>query len=300
MRNKNMRWSGCGFVVLAVSAAIVWSCRQPDVPDDNREELENASLKILAIGNSFTEDATDYLPQLIEEADEKSVVIARICCGGTSLENHWQNHLSGRPDYTFQISDNGKWSVHADIKCIDKALDFVDWDIVVVQQLSYLSGIASTYHPYLENFLDLISSKNTKARTAFQMTWAYSARSHHPDFSRYGKSRSKMYRAIRNAVELIDTTVNIMIPTGTLIEMLRETPFNNALDLTRDGYHLDNGLPSYAAACLWHELLIAPTTQKSVFPNKFRPQAGNVAVTDTSALKVNELVDSLLKKKPNI
>lgn len=45
-------------------------------------------VKILAVGNSFSEDATFYLPQ-IAEAGGKSLILGRLYIGGCSLERHW-------------------------------------------------------------------------------------------------------------------------------------------------------------------------------------------------------------------
>lgn len=225
--------------------------------------------RILAIGNSFTEDATRHIPSLLNNNNENDVYFAILTRGGSSLQNHWDNHLDNKTSYSFKYCFCGEW-LSADIKTVNSALDFVDWDIVVLQQVSDLSGDYSTYQPYLDNLIQLSKDCNEDPLIAWNMTWAYSSNSSHPAFSRYGKDRSKMYESIENAVLTMindSTGIDIVIPTGRLIENLRYSHFNTPNDLTRDGYHLDKGFPCLMLSYLWHEMLITPNTSVSVFPD---------------------------------
>ena len=43
-------------------------------------------LRILAIGNSFSDDGMEYLPALLENLDIKDVEVARLYVGGCSLQ----------------------------------------------------------------------------------------------------------------------------------------------------------------------------------------------------------------------
>ena len=47
-------------------------------------------LRILAVGNSFSEDATYYLHQILEIAGVENQVV-NLYIGGCSLEKHWRN-----------------------------------------------------------------------------------------------------------------------------------------------------------------------------------------------------------------
>ena len=46
------------------------------------------TLRILAIGNSFSDDATEYLPGLLEAAGIHNVILERLYIGGYTLERH--------------------------------------------------------------------------------------------------------------------------------------------------------------------------------------------------------------------
>ena len=47
-------------------------------------------MKILAIGNSFSQDATRYLHQ-IAKADNYDLTVVNLYIGGCSMETHWNN-----------------------------------------------------------------------------------------------------------------------------------------------------------------------------------------------------------------
>ena len=51
-------------------------------------------MNILAIGNSFSQDATRYL-QKIARADGEKISVINLVIGGCSLERHYLNMLSG-------------------------------------------------------------------------------------------------------------------------------------------------------------------------------------------------------------
>ena len=46
------------------------------------------TLRILAVGNSFSDDGTEYIPGLLEAAGIHNVIIARLYIGGCSLQRH--------------------------------------------------------------------------------------------------------------------------------------------------------------------------------------------------------------------
>lgn len=95
------------------------------------------------------------------------------------------------------------------------------------------------------------------------MTWAYSSDSDYAPFNNYDCDRQKMYQAISDATEQVSELVDLIIPSGKVIEEFRNSAYNDENDLTRDGYHLNKGFPCFALSCLWHEYLITPYTHES-------------------------------------
>lgn len=245
-------------------ACIIYGCSTDGHPADIdalKETADNASLRILAIGNSFTDNSTLYIPELLTLSPDntKKLFFAKITQAGSSLEMHWNNHLHGSAVYSFSFADAGGW-ITTKNTTLDAALDLTQWDIIVLQQVSGLSGIPESYHPYISNISTLIRNENPGVTIGWQMTWAYSNHSTHADFAYYGNSRTEMFDAIVHALSEVTPYTDFIIPSGTLIERLRASSYNDSMDLTADGYHLDQGMPCLALSCLWHEIIIAPCT----------------------------------------
>ena len=125
-------------------------------------------INILAIGNSFSQDATHYLHQ-IAEADGIETKVVNLFIGGCSLERHWENIESGAEEYMYE--ENGR-STETKVS-IQAALEMEKWDYIVTQQASHDSGLAETYHPYIENIAAYLKEHAPQAELLIQQTWAY-------------------------------------------------------------------------------------------------------------------------------
>lgn len=264
---------------------------------DARILAQQASLKVLAIGNSFTDNATLYIPQLLAEFyTPGEIFFANAVQGGSSLEQHWSNHINHTAAYTFRYAESGAW-IESGACDIDAALEFAPWDIVVIQQVSGLSGIQSSYSPYLTDLVSLIRSYNDSTLVGWQMTWAYAPTSTHPDFYRYGNNYNAMADSISRAVENCVLTHNaFVIPSGLVIDSLRASGYDDPA-IYYDGFHLLDGLPCYALSCLWHESVIAPYTHQSCFPNSVRP--GNPPIGANDAALVRRIVTDIITTYPH-
>lgn len=285
------------FLILII--LLLTACGEPEYLKSTSREtsleylIQNSEYRILAIGNSFLEDATRYLPRLMEEQKESAVLFCRLHKGGTSLEDIWKNHVDKQSEYELYYTCNGSW--YKDENCnVDDVLAITDWDAVSLQQLSDFSGIKDTYLPFLPNLHDLILNSNSNPEIIWHQTWSYSNDATLESFSRYGYDSNVMLDSIRDVTEAIKPYFDKYVPSGEIIQKLRVSPYNGADNLTRDGKHLDNGLPCYALSCLWHEMLITPVSGKSSTGSKFRPSLGRVKVTDESAIYVKSVLDSLI------
>ena len=266
---------------------------QNGTPSD--DDTKSKTLKILAIGNSFTEDGIAYLPSLIRNAGIKNVAIAKMVIGGTSLLSHHTHAIKDDSVYNFSISKDGSFKSQGKKK-FSACLLSDTWDYVILQQVSQHSGLYRTYQPYLNNLINIIHNYYPQAIIGWQMTWAYSSTSTHTGFKNYDNNQAIMYESILDAVNQMkrETGINVIIPTGMVIQELRNTNINNYFELTRDGYHLDYGAGRYAAACTWFETLIRPIFQIGIKGNTLRANTGNVPVTDEVALLCQEIAENVV------
>lgn len=245
------------------------------------------TLKILGIGNSFTDDGMQYLPDLLKSAGIENVTLGKLSLGGCSLERHYRLYASGEAAYNYVKSYAGKnaWEVSENPCTFKKAVADENWDIIVIQQVSQNAGIYETYQPYLDQLIVAITAHCTNAGVclAWQMTWAYGTGSSHEGFANYNRNQAAMYRAILKTAKtmIAQTGIDLLIPSATAIQNIRATRVNNPpLDITRDGFHIDLGVGRYTLACTWFQALIAPCLGRTVAGNPFRTANGNLPVTD--------------------
>ncbi len=110
-------------------------------------------MKILSIGNSFSEDAQAYLHD-IARADKYDLYTNNLYIGGCPLAIHYKNMLSKEPAYLLQVNGHNTY-----IKIsLEEALCKNQWDVITVQQASHYSPYYDTYQPYLDGLLEKASA----------------------------------------------------------------------------------------------------------------------------------------------
>lgn len=213
------------------------------------------SLKILAIGNSFSADAFAWLWPLAMECGLKDVTLGNLYIGGCSLQTHWQNAKENAKHYEYYKTSDGQWTSQMEISLHDGISDEC-WDIITLQQSSGFSGIPASYgeENCLANLIHYIHlhKANPHVKLAWHMTWAYDQDSTHPHFVFYGHDQHQMYTDIMKAVQQVIVPRGIFdyfIPVGTAIQNVRTCSIEEPL--TRDGFHLSLGLGRYIAALTW-------------------------------------------------
>lgn len=223
-------------------------------------------IKILAIGNSFSEDAMRWLYELAVRCGGTEVTLANLYIGGCSLQRHVDNIHADAKAYDYQkISrkTGGVWEHSGEFSdqggnpfSIRQGLMDEDWDFITLQQVSGFSGDPSTFTAdgvdLLSLLVDYVRSARPSARLGWHMTWAYQQDSDHAEFARYGSKQETMYRAIVSTVQdtvLRNPHIQFVIPSGTAIQNLRTSFLGDIL--TRDGYHLSYYLGRYAASLTW-------------------------------------------------
>ncbi len=212
-------------------------------------------MKILAIGNSFSEDATRYLHQIGDAAGVKNQIV-NLYIGGCPLESHWENIETNARKYQFQM--NGTKADH--VVSIPQVLEAAEWDVIITQQASHDSGWIESYEPFLGRMLEYIREKQPNARIMLHETWAYASDSVHSKFIRYNRSQKEMFERLYNAYHTMADRYKLpLIRSGELVQALRATEmFDEDLgrhSICRDGFHMSLVYGRYALGCLWAKML---------------------------------------------
>jgi hypothetical protein len=209
------------------------------------------NLKILAVGNSFSQDSLRYVYDIAKDLGAQNVTLVNLYIGGCSLALHKSNAENDLPNYDYEKNTDGVWRTDGKIS-IKTAVESDNWDVITLQQASGSSGMPDTYGADLNYLLEYICSiKPQKTVVAWNMTWAYAQNSTHAEFSKYHSNQTEMYGAITGTVrEKVAPKENfeLIIPAGTAVQNARSGFIGD--NLTRDGYHL-NDLGRYLAALTW-------------------------------------------------
>lgn len=219
---------------------------------------EIPTIKILAIGNSFSQDSLSMVYDIAKSAGI-DVVTANLNFNGCSLQTHWINASSNNAYYTYQKWTSAGMSQKPK-QTMKTALLDENWDYIILQQYSGYSGIYSTFKPYLNYLASYVKELSPNATLSLNMTWAYASDSSHQDYESYRRSQDTMYKAIVKTYQQAadESKIDIIIPCGTSIQNARTNPYLKVIgdELTRDGFHLDEEMGRYIAGLTVFETLI--------------------------------------------
>ena len=224
-------------------------------------------MKILSIGNSFSQDATRYL-QFVAKSAGEDLFVRNIYIGGCSLERHAMNIKTGEAAYGYEENAQRIEDIS-----IGDALTREKWDYVTVQQVSGKSGKAETYEPFMGELIAHIKEHAPQAEIVFHRTWQYEKGSQHGDFPAYGCDRDEMYRCIVSATEKAAGRYGLkIIGSGDAVhngvELSEFDPEKGGVSLYRDGFHLGLTYGRYLAALVWFKFF----TGRSAFDVTFAPE----------------------------
>lgn len=221
-------------------------------------------MKILSIGNSFSQDAHKYLHRLAA-AEGVKLKTVNLYIGGCTLRTHYVNMLEGSDAYGFEL--NGQQS---GIKVsITEALASDDWDVVTLQQASHKSFDKDSYTPYIEALAELVREYCPKAKLMLQRTWAYEDGSAKLAAVGY-ESAEAMFADVKSAYDAAAELIGAdgIIPAGdAMIAAVR----GGIGKIHRDTFHASLGAGRYLLALTWYGTLIGSDISENSFSELDEP-----------------------------
>lgn len=215
-------------------------------------------MNVLAIGNSFSEDAMRYLHD-IAKADSFDITTVNLYIGGCPLSLHYKNILEDKKSYELQFN-GAKTGFFVSVK---EALLNRDWDFVVVQQVSSQSFEYDTYQPYLNELTAYIKRYAPKAKIAIHQTWAYEENSDllckNFGFGSHSEMFKKLESAYKNAADEI--SASLIIKSGELFYDFTKA----GVKIHRDSLHATYGFGRYALGLLWYRTLTGNNVTDNTF-----------------------------------
>ena len=237
-------------------------------------------MKILAIGNSFSQDAARYLHGAAVRAG-LNVEIANLMIGGCSLERHYRNMLSEEKAYMLEY--NGSYTgFNTSLK---EALLTCHWDVITIQQVSHESPFYSKFAPYIKELAAYIRKCAPASKLILQQTWAYeegSARlTNELKFEKSADMLAKIVESYNKAAA--EMGADGIIRSGEMMYKLSQSGIDK---VHRDTFHASFGAGRYALSLLWLRTLCRVSVTGNSFSDFDAP------VTDEEKKIVWEVVDS--------
>ncbi|MGC4032755.1 MAG: DUF4886 domain-containing protein [Tepidisphaeraceae bacterium] len=215
---RRVRWL-CVLIVLLYAA-------RPASAEMPATRPAGKTVRVLAIGNSFSGNALKYLPQLAEAGGHRLVAV-NAYIGGASFERHMKavaafeadpNDKAGRP---YKITgDDGKPKMVS----LRELLQSQPWEFVTLQQSSPLSYKPESYQPCADQLVAYVHQFAPQAKLLLHQTWAY--RVDHDLFKHGDFTQQQMYQRITAGYQSLATHIGAagVIPAGTAIQNMREDP----------------------------------------------------------------------------
>ena len=227
------------------------------ITTQSTQVLSDKTLRILAVGNSFTNDTMEYVAQIAHSAGY-NVTVGVLWESGASMEEHVNYIGRNSPVYKYEkFSSSSNYNgVERSGVAPNTAFSDEKWDLVFLQQISYLNGdpdslLDADGNSYITQMITLIRNQVNNSRLSFSwlMGWAYARDFEGTSFIQmYQGSQDVMYRKIASTTKNTvwnSGQLDSIIPVGTTIQNVRSSYVGD--NLNRDGKHLTYSLGRYAA-----------------------------------------------------
>lgn len=176
---------------------------------------EGPTLKVLAVGNSFSANALHYFGDIVKASGNR-VIASNAMIGGCDFERHMRHAdtFEANPD-----DPNGR--PYPGKKSLKDLLTEQKWDYVTIQQASPKSFKPETFHPHADRLIAYIKKYAPQAEIIIHETWAY--RDDHSFWGLTNLNTEVMYKGVRSAYDgLAKATGFRMIPSGDALEAARQ------------------------------------------------------------------------------
>ena len=217
-------------------------------------------LKVLSIGNSFSEDAQAYLKEVCAASGEE-IFCANLYIGGCTLIRHHMNMKKNIPDYSLVVLGGKEVYPNYTIK---DALTRENWDVITFQEHSLRSLEIYHFEPYLTELISYVKEFCPNAKIALHQSWGYGESKLHAMKQAGVCSTEEMFDKVEEnyLLALKNSDADFLIPSGKVLKRLWKEGYN----MHRDDQHTSLGIGRYALALTWMRVL----TGKAASGNSFR------------------------------
>lgn len=234
---------------------------------------EKQPLKVLAIGNSYSNNTTEYVSKIAESMGY-DIEATSLYYPGCSLKQHVTKYENDIADYVLFVNGKTDWKYLT----LKEALESKQYDIITLQDSPPAVSFTSFYteeEPTLTKLYGYVKLHQPNAQIMMHETWAYCVETIRGggDYTQvYYESNAAMQEVLtenyRKAAELLGgikviqfgKAVNLAVDEFGFSESIsdRDAVYNDTIS------HL-NKTGSYLASCVWVETLTGEDVRKATF-----------------------------------
>ena len=249
-----------------------------------------AELSILFIGNSFTKDAVEHLPGLLKAAGLDKIQLTHMYYGGRLVSEYYAGWSTSSDYKCYECGPGATTWTETTGKTLKQVAESRSWDIITIQEHTG-NAAAWTWNSTAQTNLQGLINSAKATQTGAMPKFYYIMSQAYFNMGKIGSGsqpsitwtdQAGMWDVIAAFGKNVMANVSFdgIISTGVMLQNLRTSPLDNEMNLTRDGYHMDNGISRYGAACTVFETLITPKYGIKLDNNSYRYAVEN---TSTSA-----------------
>ncbi len=204
-------------------------------------------MKILSIGNSFSQDAQRYLHR-IAATEGMELFCQNLYIAGCSLETHARNLCEGG---VYELEQNGAST--GTFITIRDALQSEAWDVVTLQQASHFSWNFDTYVPHIDEVAAAVRTLAPTAKLYIHETWAYEQGSERLTTELGYTDQHDMLRDVMASYGKAAERIHAdgIIPCGRAMMAAVE----QGVRVHRDTFHASFGTGRYLLGATWYRTL---------------------------------------------
>ena len=239
-----------------------------------------AELSILFIGNSFTMDAVTHLPGMLKAAGLDKVHMIHMYYGGRLVSQYNEGWTTSSDYHKYECLPGSTEWAHTTNTNLAEIAASKKWDIVTIQEHTG-NAAAWTWNATAKSNLQGLIDKVKAAQGTNVPKFHYILSQAYFNMAKIGSGskpsmtwsdQAGMWNVIATFGQSVmnEVTFDGIISTGVMLQNLRTSNLDNEMNLTRDGYHMDNGISRYGASCTVFESIITPKFNVTMDGNSYR------------------------------
>lgn len=206
-------------------------------------------IKVLCIGNSFSQDSVSYMPYILRGlANNVKLTLGISYVGGAGIDDYITLFGNDSATVTFnKLPYNSDAWINTANQTFKSILEAEDWDVVTFQQKSTEQEDWTHFGTLNTLIDDVVGYLATTHGKSVRVGWLM------PQIRLNGSTASSYANMIECVKKVLETTpCSFVIPCGTAIQLARQNDTIKDLGdgggLTKDGAHLQEGLPCLISA----------------------------------------------------